>query len=293
MTDRFDPNDPLAGIQPYEELSGLTGNEPIPPLEDPRQPPAMAPRSPLLTGLVLGLLLVVVSIALFQLLSGDDDTPVAAGDETAVTAGDGTAATGDEAAAEDATTDTAAADAGGTTGLPYLAVGTPIPIADLTLQVDGVGEIKFGQPAADAVGRLIASLGEPDDDTGVQLSVAEWGVCQGENERVVTWGPFAAIVVVDPDGTETFGGYRLDFAFGGFSSDAANLATLSGLQAGASYRQLEQTYDGFDVQKADNEQIGPVWELYSSNTGALLLWGPLTEDETVRGIYAPDACNRF
>jgi hypothetical protein len=291
----MDPNDPLAGIQPYEELSGLTGNEPIPPLEDPRQPPAMAPRSPLLTGLVLGLLLVVVSIALFQLLSGDDQsTPVAGGEDVAATEGD--PATDDSAAADDSVPDTAAGaadDEPAQTALPYLAVGTPIAITDLTLQVDGVGDVKFGQPAADAVGRLVASLGEPDSDTGIQLSVAEWGVCQGENERIVTWGPFAAVVIVDPDGTETFAGYRLDFAFGGFSSDAANLATLSGVQAGASFRQLEQTYDGFDVRKVDTADLGPTWELYSSNTGALLLWGPLTEDETVRGIYAPDACGRF
>ena len=43
----------------------------------------------------------------------------------------------------------------------------------------------------------------------------------------------------------------------------------------------------------DTADLGPTWELYSSSTGALLLWGPLTEDETVRGIYAPDACGRF
>lgn len=295
MTDRYDPNDPLAGIQPYEELSGLTGAEPIPPLEDPGQPPAMAPRSPLLTGLVLGLLLVVVSIALFQLLGDDSaETPIAAGDSTAAPTDDASGtdvSTGDDTTGSSVATDDTL-PAGGAT-LPYLAVGTPIPIAELTLQVDGIGAVKFGQPAADAVGRLVASLGEPDSDSGVQLSLGEWGVCQGESERVVTWGPFAAVVVVDGDGTETFAGYRLDFEFGGFSSEAANLATLSGLQAGQSFRQLEQTYDGFDIRKGDDDLLGPIWELYSNNTGALLLWGPLTEDDAVRGIYAPDACGRF
>lgn len=296
MTDRNDPNDPFAGIEPYRELSGLRGDEPIPPLEDPHTPPALAPRSPLLTGLVLGLLLVVVSIALFQLLAGGDE-------ETPVAAGDGDAAVTTDTGAVDETTDGGTAteqvptDDGTVTApaesQPYLAVGTPIPLEELSLQVDGIGDVKFGQPAADAIGRLISSLGEPDTDTGGQLSVGEWGVCQGETERIVTWGPFAAVVVVDPDGTETFAGYRLDFAFGGFASDAANLATLSGLQAGASFRQLEQTYDGFDVRESTNDTLGPVWELYSSNTGALLLWGPLTEDNTVRGIYALDACGRF
>lgn len=296
MTDRNDPNDPFSGIRPYEELSGLRGDEPLQPLDDPGVPPAIAPRSPLLTGLVLGLLLVVVSIALFQLLTDDEASPTAAGDSGDAAPGDtettladaGVDATtpSDETPTDQTQPTAVAADA-------YLPVGNPIPLEELTLQVDGVGDVKFGQPAADAVGRLVSSLGDPDSDTGIQLSVGEWGVCQGDNERIVTWGPFAAIVVVDLDGTETFAGYRLDFAFGGFSSDAANLATLSGLQAGASFRQLEQIYDGFDIRQSENSVLGSTWELYSTNTGALLLWGPLTEDSTVRGIYAPDACGRF
>ncbi len=300
MTDRSD-NDPFSGIQPYEELAGLTGSEPLPSLEDPRTPPAIAPRSPLLTGLVLGLLLVVVSIALFQLLGNDSDDPVVAGSEEASSA---TAETSDgatessTAAPTDDTGDTSGTDAGtggdpGIVAAPYLPVGAPIAIEDLTLAVDGVGDIKFGEPAADALGRLVSSLGDPDSDTGPQLSVGEWGVCEGDTERVAAWGPFAAIVVVDPDGTETFAGYRLDFAFGGFSSEAANLQTLSGLQAGASYRQLEQVYDGFDIRQVEDPDKGALWELYSTNTGALLLWGPLTTDDTVQGIYAPDACGRF
>lgn len=297
MTDRND-NDPFAGIQPYDELSGLTGNEPLPSLEEPWVAPAMAPRSPLLTGLVLGLLLVVVSIALFQLL-GDDSAPeAAAGDDAAAAVDDTTATTTVASAAAtdtvppgETTDDTEPPSA--STAEPYLAVGTAIPIESLPLSVDGIGEVKFGEPAADAVGRLVASLGEPDSDTGPQLSVGEWGVCEGDTERIVMWGPFAAIVVVDPDGAETFGGYRLDFSFGGFASDAANLRTLSGLQAGASYRQLEQIYEGFDVRQVEDPDVGPIWELYSTNTGALLLWGPLTTDDTVQGIYAVDACGRF
>jgi hypothetical protein len=293
VTDRSNTNDPLAGIQPYEELAGLTGDEPLPPLEDPGLPPAMPPRSPLLTGLVLGLLLVVVSIALFQLLSGDEDTT--AGGETPT---DQT--TSPDATSPDATTgSTAAVDEPATTTLPastappYVATGEPVAVADLLLAVDGVGPIEFGEPAASSIGRLVASLGDPDVDTGPQLSTGEWGVCEGDTERIVQWGPFAAIVVVDPDGTETFAGYRLDFSLGGFSSEAADLETLSGLAAGASLRQLEQIYADFDVTTAEDPAIGTVWQLNSTNTGNLLLWGPLTADDTVRGIYAPDACGRF
>ena len=58
-------------------------------------------------------------------------------------------------------------------------------------------------------------------------------------------------------------------------------------------RRLEQIYADFDVTTADDPKIGTVWLLNSTNTGNLLLWGPLTADDTVRGIYAPDACGRF
>jgi len=294
VSDRSNTNDPFAGIQPYDELARLTGNEPLPPLEDPGIPPAMPPRSPLLTGLVLGLLLVVVSIALFQLLSGGDDgnaAPPGATNQTSPSGG--STATTLDGSGNTSPGGTPATTAPQTTAAPYVAVGEPVAIADLLLAVDGVGPIKFGEPADNAIGRLVASLGEPDVDSGPQVSGGEWGVCDGDTERIVQWGPFAAIVIVDADGAETFGGYRLDFSLGGFSSDAADLQTLSGLAAGASLRQLEQIYADFDVQTGEDPKIGTVWLLNSTNTGNLLLWGPLTADNTVRGIYAPDACGRF
>lgn len=294
MTHPQDPNDPFSGIESYRGLRNLTGREPLMALQDPQQAPVGPPRSPLLTGMILGLLLVVVSIALFQLLSddGDDvaggatDTTAGGTDTTAPGEGDATDATSSATGATDAT----GAPGGATT---YTAEGEPIPVAELLLAADGVGPIELGQPAAPAVGRLIASLGEPDEDTGPQPATGDWGVCEGETERIIRWGPFAVIIVVDPDGTETFGAYRLDLMYGGLSSETVDLATLSGLQAGTSLRRLEQIYDGFIVERLDDPILGPVWNLSSSETGNQLLWGPLTADDSVRGIYSPDACGRF
>ena len=45
---------------------------------------------------------------------------------------------------------------------PYVASGDQIPVADLTLAVDAVGPIALGSPAAESIGRLIASLGDAD-----------------------------------------------------------------------------------------------------------------------------------
>ena len=75
MSDRNEP--PIhPEYDPYEGLTDLTGNEPLPPLEDPTLPPATPPRSPLLTGLILGLLLVVLSICLSLAACGDPSTLV-------------------------------------------------------------------------------------------------------------------------------------------------------------------------------------------------------------------------
>ena len=73
MSDPRDPFDnPPGWTDPYSDLTDLTGDEPVPPLEDESVPPATPPRSPLLTGLIVGLLLVALSIAVFQLLRPDD-----------------------------------------------------------------------------------------------------------------------------------------------------------------------------------------------------------------------------
>ena len=110
MTDSNEPPH-QPEYDPYEGLMDLTGDEPLPPLEDPTLPPATPPRSPLLTGLILGLLLVVLSIAVFNLTQ--DDEPSAAGEQTATTQGvtdgtvdEGTTAPADGTASTEATTTT-------------------------------------------------------------------------------------------------------------------------------------------------------------------------------------------
>ncbi len=306
VTDYYDPNRPPPDepFDPYEGLLDLSGGEPIPPLEDPRLPPAGPPRSPLLTGLILGLLLVVLSIALFQFARGDD---TAAGPTETTAPGDTVAGDGGTTVAGSETT---APDDGSTTssttlpssGQPYVAAGDPIPIEDLTLQVDGIGEVKLGQPAAEAIGRLIASLGEPDSDSGNIVSSGTYGACTGDAVRIVTWGPLAAVVLVDDDGTETFAGYRVDWDIpttaGGTLADspASDLATLSGLQVGNSVRELKTIYNGFNIDFVDDPQLHTTFELRGANTDNLLLWGPVTADTDagiVTGIYSPNACEHF
>ena len=282
----------------------LTGEEPLPPLEDPGLPPASPPRSPLLTGLILGLLLVVLSIAIFN-LTRDDETPTAS-PETTVTTEPGsettapgeTEAPGEETPDEETTTTT-------TTTLPsafdpYVAVGNPIPLSDLKLEVGGIGPVKLGEPAATSVGQLIASLGEPTSDTGPITPTGEYGAdCEGRLTRIVKFGALAAIIIIDPDGTEVFGGYRLDLTYdGAATSAAAELETLSGLKLGYSVVDLRRIYDGFDIRLVSDPEIGRIFELRSANTGNLLLWGPVTDSgnegtDQIMGIYSVNASSAF
>ena len=232
------------------------------------------------------------SIAFFQLLRGDDEsaggettttTSVTAGPDEVVTAGPGTPTS--------ATSSTSEApiefDA-------YEAAGEAIAIADLTLVVNGIGPLDFGTPAANSIGRLIASLGEPDEDTGPRTSTGAFGVCVGDTERIVRWGPLAAIVTV-AGGTETFQGYRMDISYDGASaSQATEIATLSGLRVADPVSQLERIYgSSFDIAYEVDETLGETFRL--SGDSGLLLYGPVTSSEAtgfVTGIYAKDVCDR-
>jgi hypothetical protein len=286
-------DDEFEGFDPYEGLTDLTGGSPLDPLESPHTPQATPPRSPLLTGLIVALLLVVVTVALFQLLR--DDGGVAA-NTTTTTSPDNTGATttagvSTTAGTGDTTTTTLSAEP----FEPYEAKGEPLTLENLALATDAIGPLEFGTPAKNAMGRLVASLGDPDEDSGPIVSTGAFGTCEGSTVRIVRWGALAAIVVVDDNGDETFAGYRVDLAYkDAFSSETADLETLSGLRAGNSTRRIDEIYPDFDKRFVVDPDIGDVFELYGSS-GALLLWGPISQPEggVVRGIFAPDACDRF
>jgi hypothetical protein len=256
--------------------------------------PPGRPRSPFLTGLAVGALLVAFSIAAFQLLRSEDGGDAATTTTTATTAPDSTSGPADtttttDGTAPDSTTTTTAAV---TPPDPYTAVGDPIAIEELQLTTNGIGPITFGTAAAEAAGRLISSLGEPDADSGPVVSTGAYGTCPGVTERIVRWGPLAAIMQVDESGGGAFAGYRLDLSYGGLSSPATELATFSGLQASDTVAELNEIYRGLQIDFLVETPLGEIFELRGED-GALLLWGPVTssqDDGIVLGIYAPDAC---
>ncbi|MCH7846142.1 MAG: hypothetical protein IH850_09960 [Acidobacteria bacterium] len=286
-----EPRDPTDWTDPYADLSGLTGDEPIRPLEDPDTPPATPPGSPLLTGLVVGLLLVALSVAVFQLLTGDDTA--VAGATTTTSVPDGTTTT-----VPGSTTTT-------TSPLPpsdpYPPVGEAIPVGRMKLmtdrvrvQADDIPDLAFGNAADLVIGALTASFGDPDEDTGWQVSTGEWGVCVGDLERVVRFGPFAAIVTMVDD-TDVFNGYRQDVGFGDLGSPASQLETLSGLRAGDTVGDLKQIYANQTVEFGTDAAVGEIFELRGAESNDLILWGPVAgqgDQDPVIGVYAPDLCTR-
>jgi hypothetical protein len=296
LSEPRDPFDnPPGWTDPYDDLSDLTGDEPMPDLEDPSTPAATPPGSPLLTGLVVALLLIALTVAVFQLLrddgDGDGGTDVAAG--TTTTAGDGTTTT---TGATSTTTTTLALPP----SEPYPPVGPQIPVGRMKLmtdrirvQDDNIADLVFGDPAADAVGALTSSFGDPDEDTGWQVSTGEWGVCVGELERIVRFGPFAAIVTLEDDDSDLFNGYRQDVQFGDLGSPASQLETLSGLRAGDTVGDLQSIYADQTVEFATDPNAGEIFELRGAESNDLILWGPIAGQaatDPVLGIYAPDIC---
>ncbi len=273
----------------YKELSDLTGKEPVSYLDDPGTPPATPPRNPLIVGLLVLALLFVITITAFQLLRPRD---------SATTADDGLTTLITAAGSEPDTTlppTTVSDDAPDATApaATIVPVGEPIPLEDLQLAVNSIGPIAFGTAADQALGRLVASLGDPDDDTGPILSTGEHGSCVGVMERVVRFGPLSVLLNDDAEGVSVLAGYRLDLSAGAFISPAINLTTLSGLKGGDTIDTLEDVYSGFVIEYVEHDQFGEVYELHRRADNALLLWGPITSrdpDGQILGIFSPDPC---
>ena len=79
------------------------------------------------------------------------------------------------------------------------------------------------------LGRLVATFGDPTQDTGFIVGSGSWGECAGDAIRVVQWGPLN-IVVKGEVGASVFVSYRLDVKYGGITSPPADMETKSGLR---------------------------------------------------------------
>lgn len=242
---------------------------------------------PFVVGILVGVALATVSIVTFMLFRSDPNE-TASPITTPVVETSTTTSTSSTTTVVLETTSTTS------TSLPapdIPAIGDPIALNDLAMASTGLGALRFGDDGTQVLGRLVATFGAPDEDSGTFISDGEAGTCTGDPVRIVRWGPLQ-VVVTTPDTTPTFAGYRLDVGFGGLDSTATELRTVSGVRASDTVQTLESVYAGFAIEYVADTNGDLFFELRNAS-GDLLLYGPVTSqdpDGKISGIYAPDPC---
>lgn len=285
------------GNDPYRRLRHIEDEDPAWPFDEGGDPPPRPSRvPPFLVGLILGAVLAAGSVVVFNLLAPADEpsaSPTTQGTTTSSAVPPTTTPPGTTAPITGSTTQLTSTTTSTTTTIPPIEpAGDPIAVDDLGLAANAIGPLQFGDPAGDVLGRLVASLGDPDADTGPITSSGELGTCAGDPIRIVQWGPLSAVVTGEP---AVFSSYRLDVAAGGLDSPAAQLATLSGLQAGDDVATLESVYESFTISYVEDRDLESlIFELRRQADDRLLLWGPISSaasDGVVIGIFSPDSCS--
>ena len=165
------------------------------------------------------------------------------------------------------------------------ASGDPVVTSRLTLKAGGIGPIETGTPAQEALGRLVASLGAPEE---VGVAGTEHGLCQGDDGRYVRWAQLTVIVLgTVTDGT--FVGYR--YQEPSVPTSLINLATPSGIRLGDDVATLNETYASFTITY---ETVAGATTFRLFEDAELLLWGPVSSTDDngrIEGIYSPAACD--
>jgi len=260
--------------------------------------------NPWLVGLAVAVVLAAVSIIAFGLLRPDGGTaiststtaPVDDGSSTTATTDGGSVTTdggGSTTTGGEGTVTTTSLPDGGTP--PITPVGEAIPITELVMTTDDIGPLDLGSDGDEVLGRMVATFGEPTEDTGFGVGAGDFGECAGDPVRVVRWGPLNIVVVGEP-GDNIFASYRMDLRYGGITSPTTDIQTRSGLRVGDTVGQLQEIYSGFAIEFVVDPDAGLVFELREQLGADLLLWGPVEsqdEDALVTGIYSPDSCGRF
>ena len=237
----------------------------------------------LIPALIAAAAIVIVALFGFGFLDGDADP-----EPTAAPTVEATPTTAAPTTTTPSTTTTTTPSTTTTTTIPAASalppVGDAISMSSLTLTAGGIGPVGFGQPASDAIGRLVASLGRPEE-TGIADEAL--GLCPGADGRFVRWAGLTAVVSGTlEDGT--FVGYR-------YEEEAVpimhlDFATPSGLRLGDPVSALNEIYSSYQIDYVSDS--GSV-RFRLSDAEGLLLWGPVSSVEDsgrVEGIHSPDGC---
>jgi hypothetical protein len=263
-----------------------------------RPPPGQT--NPWLVGIAIAFVLGAISIIAFVALAPDNeggaapDTTLADGGTTTTLADGGTITTLADGETSTTATDgsTAATLPDGQTP-PITPADEAVPIEELTMKSDGVGDYDFGDNGDLVLGVFAATFGDPTQDTGFFVGNGFWGECPGDPIRVVQWGPLN-IVVKGEAGDSQFIAYRMDLAYGGRDAEPVDMQTLSGLRVGETVGDLKEIYEDWPISFIVDPDVGGlVFQLRLETGGDVLLWGPVDsadDDALVTGIYSPKHC---
>ncbi len=172
---------------------------------------------------------------------------------------------------------------------PLPALGDPIPLEELTLGAFSLGPLQFGSPEESALGRLVATFGQPDDVFAIGEAD---GLCPTESGRAARFG-WLTVLVRDEAGTEVLVAYRLEEPPSGESGHpTADLRTISGAAIGDTLADWNSIYATSIVRTAEIDNV-TVLLLVRSSDERTLLWGPLSADDppVMVGIYSPRPCD--
>ena len=176
-----------------------------------------------------------------------------------------------------------------TTEPPIPALGDPIALEDLTLGAFSLGPLDFGDTDISALGRLVATFGQPDEVS--TIGEAE-GLCPTESGRSARFG-WLTVLVRDEAGTDVLVGYRLEEPAEAVPGHpTADLRTISGAGIGDTETEWNAIYRTSIVRRTEIEGM-PMLLLLRSSDERTLLWGPLSQDEpaAMLGIYSPRPCD--
>ncbi len=256
----------------------------------------------MLVGFAIAVVLAAISIIAFGILARTDEGGADGPDTTATDGGTETTLEdgATETTLEDGATETTLEDGGTASTLPdgttpaITPAADAVPVSELTMKSDGIGQYDFGSDGDEALGVFAATFGDPTQDSGFFVGNGVWGECPGDPIRVVQWGPLN-IVVKGEAGNSEFISYRMDIAYGGRDAAPVDMMTLSGLRVGDTVGDLKEIYADWPISFVVDSGVGGlVFQLRLETGGKVLLWGPVDsadDDAMVTGIYSPDHCD--
>ena len=172
---------------------------------------------------------------------------------------------------------------------PIDPIGSAIELEDLTLGAFSLGPLTFGDGDTNALGRLAATFGQPDD----RRTIGEGdGLCPTDTGTAARFGWLTAYVRDEGD-AEVLVGYRLEAPPDGPDGHpTADLKTISGAAIGDTVADWNQTYRTSLVITDEVDGVSVLMLLRSSDERTLL-WGPLDDSDPAKliGIYSPRACD--